>query len=113
MQYETFLCRAFGLIKGENVPRYGDPASIADTDNYRPDYIDSVKAGVAYSMEIFNHKIENIHELEDNELERIRGFTHKVIVASSIQDITNLINDYVDSVERKYVPRMDGVNTLK
>ena len=114
MKYETFLRRAFGLGKGNMIDRWGDPASLANTDNFTDSNINSVKAGVAYAIEIFNQEIINNVKIEDDkEFERIESFTGKIISATSIQDVSTLIKNYVDSVELKYFDAKDGVKKLK
>lgn len=51
MNYETLLRTAFGFAEdGRMLGRWGDPARIANTDQFSYGNIATVKAGTAYAM---------------------------------------------------------------
>lgn len=112
MGYETFIRRAFSL--GDTlIDRSGDPASLANTDIFSERKIDSVKVAIAYSMEIFNSQVENNCSISDDESDRLEVFIKQIINAASLQDISTILDSYVETVEYKYFTAKDGLETLK
>lgn len=59
MAYEGFIRGAFSIEKRELIDRWGDPASLANTDVYTSATIEQAKAGVAYAMEVYRTYIVN------------------------------------------------------
>ncbi len=87
MTYEGFVRRAFGAGSGTGIiDRWGDPAGLANTDIFNSGRISSVKAAIAYSMEIFNDKIK------ENKGEEITD------------EISQEMDEYVESLERTIEP---------
>jgi hypothetical protein len=115
MSYETFIRRAFSLNERELIERWGDPASLANTDSFTENNISSVKAAVAYGIEIFNGKIlnHNSASMSEAEMIRVESFTGQIINAANLQDLSLIADDYITTVEDKYYDRKDGKETLK
>jgi hypothetical protein len=113
LRYETFIKDAFGYASGGKiVERWGDPAGIANTDNFDDMYINSVKAGVSYSVEIFSNAVINKGTLSDSEVARLENFTKQVIDATNVIDINSIIKDFDNTVIKKYFNISNGKVTL-
>jgi lactam utilization protein B len=110
-KYETFVRRAFSL-RGTLIDRSGDPASLADTDVFSERKIDSVKAAIVYSMEIFNSEVENKCSIPDDESDNLENFIKQIINAANLQEISTILDSYIEKVEDKYFIRKDGLETL-
>ena len=108
LTYEYFVRNAIALKESKSIERYGDPASLADTDNFTEHNINSVKAAVSYSMEAYNTHIINNDGgtiIDDNEQNRISNFTPKVFTANSIAEISELIDTFKTEVIDKHFPK--------
>lgn len=105
MTYETFIRRAFGLKNGNIIERWGDPASLANTDVFSVGKLSSVKAAVAYSMEIFNYEIkERFHEeLSEQQYNQLDAYVDSVINAQTKVEIYESITSYVDEFENSFL----------
>lgn len=113
LRYETFMREAFGYANdGKIVERWGDPAGIANTDNFDDQYLDSVKAGVSYSVEIFSNAVINKGSLSDSEHVRLENFTKQVIDATNVIDINSIIEDFDETVVKKYFDISNGKVSL-
>lgn len=114
MQFETFIRRAFGLKEGQMLERWGDPAALANTDQFSEGNISAVKVGIGYSFEILSTEIFNkVEDIDDSEYKRIEQFTDRVVAAENLKQISEIIKEYVNTVEEKYFQSNDGVMTLK
>ena len=114
LRYESLLREAFGYaLNGEIAERWGDPAGIANTDVFDEMYIEKVKAGAAYAMEIFSNPVMNKKNLSDTEIERLEDFTKRVINADSIDTIDTIIEEFDTTVIQKYYDIQHGKITLK
>lgn len=113
MRYEVLVGSAFGLKDGVFLGRHGDPAALATTDIYSDSNLSRVKACVAYSFEIFRNDIlGKKHDLPDGEQTKIESFTDRAIKVKSIKDMSDLIDEYYESVIDKYYDNNRGVMTL-
>ena len=113
LRYEMFLREAFGYASdGMITARWGDPAGIANTDNFDDVYINSVKAGVSYSVEIFSTAVINKGALLDSEVARLESFTKQVIDANNVLDINSIIEDFDITVIEKYFDISNSKVTL-
>jgi hypothetical protein len=113
MDYEMFVRRAFGLAlkKGGLVGRGEDPAEMADTDRYTDFRVNSLKAAVIYSMEIYSsHLREGLGEKVHEEVD---GFLGKVMNAKAIHEVTPLIRDYQKRVIEQYFSFEKGILKAK
>lgn len=105
MTYEGFVRRAFGAGSGTGIiDRWGDPAGLANTDIFNSGRISSVKAAIAYSMEIFNDKIKENkgEEITDEISQEMDEYVERVINAQDKQEIYELIESYVENIEDRY-----------
>jgi hypothetical protein len=100
-QYESFLRHAFGLHKGSGkcIERRGDPAELADADYFTPDNLDIVKAATAYAMKAY---ISNSRGLLSGFRQSLLDYIPKVICSSTIDEISDLINDFNNVFVKKY-----------
>ncbi len=117
MDYEIFIRTAFGYTtnKGEIINRWDDPAGLATTDIFTLDNIFSVKAATSYCMEIFSHAIINKHgeNINDAEHSRLKDFTKKILNAKDLDTICKLINEYNETVIKKYFDFNNGIINLR
>jgi len=101
--YENFVRQAFGIARGTNdVDRWGDPASLANTDVFDVDYIEKVKAAISYSMAIINNYIleEQGSNLTDASMTAMDDYIKQVINAGNKARIYNLIVDYKNDFDK-------------
>ena len=115
MNYETFLRSAFGYKEEGFLDRCGDPAGIANTDNFSDENIASVKAGTGYAMQILSNAIINKYskDIDYDELDRLESFTKRVIDVTSLVEIDEAIHEFRDSVVNKYFEINEGKMMLK
>ena len=105
LKYEYFIRNAFALKSDKSIDRWGDPASLANTDNYSDLFINSVKVSIGYAMEIYNYDIINdINTTEEEERERIDNFLQRLLSASNINTISPILDEYITTVQDKYYP---------
>ena len=104
LTYEGFIRGAFSINQNHMIDRWGDPASLADTDKFNFGDIEKVKAGAAYAMEIYRvHIINNcdgISDAESNDMDRI---VRDVINAQDKESIYKLIKEFKQKYSDKYV----------
>ena len=113
LRYEMLLRKAFGYTNDGNIlERWGDPAGIANTDNFNDKYVNSVKAGVSYSIEIFSNEVINNVDIPDSEVMRLENFTNQVIEATDLVEINSIIENFDNTVIEKYFEIRDGKITL-
>ncbi|MCL9970362.1 hypothetical protein MX569_07080 [Anoxybacillus kestanbolensis] len=103
LSYENFVRTAFEFYSGKPVDRWGDPASLANTDYYDDDSLSRVKAAVSYSMEIFNNYIREQHCVPVSDYNLMDQILDSVINAQNTAQITALINQYITSLYNKYI----------
>ncbi len=108
MSYELFVRSAFSFSLGKSIGRYGDPASLADADHFRHDNIVGVKIGTGYAMEIFINYLLNNKGFDGEEYERIESFPGRVLAASSLTEISELIDEFRSSVINRYFEVEEG-----
>ena len=116
LKYENLIRRAFGFKKGGRmIERWEDPASLANTDAFRGKNLAAVKVGTGYAMttlvkEIINHRAGT---LPDGERDRLDAFTERVVVAGSLDAVSDLVEEFHNSVEDQYFKWDDGIMSLK
>ena len=117
MKYETLIRRAFGfaLNEGRMLDRWADPASLANTDQFRDKNLAAVKVGAGYAFEILTTSIlNNIGEtLSSDESTRLEEFTERMISAKNLLEADQIITEFVDTVENKYFRFDNGIMLLK
>ena len=105
--YEEILRNAFSYITKNHIDRYGDPAKLADTDMYYLGNIDRVKIGLGYAMEILFSELRE--DVDDNEINRFNGFSHRLIQSQTLNDIEAIMNDFNTTVFQIYYNMEKGV----
>ena len=114
MNYERFVRIAFGFgTTGKTLNRCGDPAGVANTDCFSDSNIATVKVATGYAMEIMINAVLNHVSVSDAEMMRLEEFTKKVVDASDLPTIDELITDFRKTVINKYFSISDGCITLK
>ncbi|HKJ34260.1 MAG TPA: hypothetical protein VKA34_20705 [Balneolales bacterium] len=113
LNYEHFIRMAFSHALNKEVDRYGDPASLANTDLFTQDNICEVKAGLAYAMHIYSNEIQISKELSEKEYQRIDNFICRIINASSLKEIHDIKVEFETTVIDNYYTINDGKRTLK
>ena len=112
--YETFLRNIWSLHRGREVGRHGDPAQLADTDSFSERNIAAVKAAIAYAMESVRVKVVNEVVINsDAEHRRLESFVPRVIGAASLSDLTDLMNEFSETVIDRYCVMQQGIMRLK
>jgi hypothetical protein len=89
MTYEFFIRNAF------NVGRDGDPAGLADADWFKVRTLDKAKAGIIYSMVMYNNRLRN---MECDVYDNIEGYIGRIIRSNDLDEIINLINKYTELI---------------
>lgn len=103
MTYECFIRGAFSINKDNLIDRWGDPAGIANTDEFDAGNINTIKAGISYSMEIYRHEIYEKNQISDNEYDGMDRIINDVLSATDKITIFNLIEDFNKKYVHKYV----------
>lgn len=101
LSYEHFVRRAFEFALNREIDRWGDPATLANTDYFSNDLINRVKSAVGYSMEIFNAHIRE-QEVSDSDYTLMDQLLDQVISATNVTDISVVINQYKTAFFEKY-----------
>ncbi|MDA2236367.1 hypothetical protein CN952_06015 [Bacillus cereus] len=104
LRYETFIRRAFGAQDGEMLERWGDPAKMANTDYFSDHHFNEVKATTGYAMLTFNAYIQQNTDVNPQDSQRMNSIVSDVINASDLTAIATLIDEYVNNIERVYIP---------
>jgi|GEM_PF-3140073 len=118
-RYEEFVRYAAAYVQGESVGRYGDPARLARADYFRDqDYLPEAIIGAGWACRILIHPVneETLSETSEenyNESERLNGFLDRIVNAQSLQELGNHLDDFLESVLKKYYDFKDGVPVLK
>lgn len=102
MEYANYYER---LVKGAFVYKlgmYDDPAGLAKSGCYTEDKIDEVKCAAAYSVKILNNGIAQNHSIAEGELQRLESYIKNIINSNELDEVGELISEYVDSVKSKY-----------
>lgn len=110
MNYEMFIRTAFQLANGQRVGRFEDPAAFADTDTFSAGNLAAVKAGVAYSMGIYQN---NIKERNADIIDACDKFIADVVSAADLKTISGLIKGFNNTIVETCFDREDGVLTAK
>lgn len=117
LRYETLIRRAFGYAQqeGRMIDRWGDPASLANTDAFRPSKLAAVKVGAGYAMEILITAIINrkAGNLPEGESDRLNSFTSRMVAAATIEEVSALIQEFKETVEELYFQWNDGIMSLQ
>ncbi|MGI1801832.1 hypothetical protein ACRPLQ_25445 [Priestia sp. TRN 1309] len=103
LRYENFVRAAFSFALKTPIERWGDPATLANTDYYDDDYLPRVKAAVSYSMEIFNGEIRERPNLPEEDYDLMDEILASVIHAPNTEVLTSLINRYKEELYQKYI----------
>ncbi|MGD1007869.1 MAG: hypothetical protein ABR980_11645 [Ignavibacteriaceae bacterium] len=113
LKYETLVRSAFGY-PGKKVERSGDPAQMADTATYSLGDLTRIKIATGYSMEIFTTAIKNNKsEVLQKEKKRLDKFANRILKAKNLEEISNLIEEFNNTVINYYYEFNDGIMTLK
>lgn len=114
MQYETLIRRAFGFKAGRMLDRWGDPASLANTDQFMESNLPAVKVGAGYAFEILTNEIINRKHgsLGAEEMDRLEGFTERIVKATNLLEVSEIIDEFTKTVEDEYFRFEDGTMTL-
>lgn len=102
LEYENFVREAFERQSGKPVGRWGDPATLANTDYLTNDLLPRVKAAVAYSMEIFSSEIRE-GKVSDADYELTDKLLNEVLIAADTIRISQLIKEYKAAFFKKYL----------
>lgn len=102
MKYETFIRGAFSIYSDNLIGRCEDPARIANADVFSVDNINTIKAGISYSMIIYKHEICEKNQISDSEYNDMDRIISDVINAPDKVTIFNLIKQF-DKYVSKYV----------
>jgi len=98
LTYESFVRDAFSLETKKDVGRWGDPANLANTDVFDAGYLSKIKAGVSYSMCIFNSHITEYSNVPDDQYdelhEKMDVVLERVLSASEPLEVYDLIIKY-------------------
>jgi len=116
INFETLVRRAFGYITtGRMVDRWGDPAQLANTDQFREENLAAVKVGAGYAIEIFTNEILNKkgETLSGQEYSRLEQFTNKIVSAKDLKEVSLIVDEFEKTVEKRYFRFDDGVMSLK
>jgi hypothetical protein len=102
LTYENFIRDAFSMATGKEVGRWGDPASLANTDVFDVGELHLVKAGISYSMLIFNSILRNDYSdhpiVRDSvNYNRQDSIVQDVLNAPNKMSIYSLINEYTET----------------
>ncbi|HJF35084.1 MAG TPA: hypothetical protein K8U79_03555 [Clostridium perfringens] len=95
LKYEHFVRNAFG-----EVDRGGDLAGLAEADIFRmsyndKQYLNKVKAALAYSISIYNNKFSNYKRLNDPvDYVKMEEFLEQALSIKDTQEAINLIDRY-------------------
>ncbi|EPF11111.1 hypothetical protein ICA_02798 [Bacillus cereus BAG1O-3] len=104
-RYETFIRRAFSTQVRGILDRWGDPAEMADAAHFSNNYFDEVKVTTGYAMLTYNVYIKkNVEGITLQDLQRMSSIVTDVINATDLTAIAALIDEYVNNVERRYLP---------
>lgn len=114
LDYEHFVCNAFATKQRQAVGRYGDPATLADTDVFITSNLSRVKAATIYAMEIYRTEVQNSGHITDPvEDARLDAFADSIISATSLAAISTKIKEFEQTVIGKYYVLVDGFYTLR
>lgn len=103
LRYENFVRSAFEFALGRPIERWGDPATLANTDYFEDFMLSRVKAAVTYSMEIFNADIRERQNLPEADYDMMDQILDAVIRAQNTATIDDLIQRYLTNIHRKYI----------
>ena len=103
--YEDFLRDAFGVPTGTSVDRWGDPARVANTDNFNEDSLNIVKAATVYAMTIYRNHVK---KTTDADRSRVAKSISDVMDSSKLADISTCIADFERLFVNKYYKKSDG-----
>ena len=104
LKYEYFIRDAFALGSDKSIDRWGDQACLANANNYSDLFINSVKVAIGYAMEIYNYDIMNDMNTTEKERERINNLLQRLLLASNINEITPILDEYITTVRDRYYP---------
>ena len=114
MLYEKFIKLAFKLGTGKSISRWGDPARLANTDTFSSGNLYEVKAGTAYSMQIFIAKLDRNLIKDDEARNQIELHLRLVIDAETVHAISEAIKRFWRNViDHYYDIENDGGIKLK
>ena len=102
MNYEMLLRKAFEFSLDIVIGRAGDPAQLADANHFRNDNLELVKIGTGYAMEIYVNDILYKKIVDEQEYDRIEIFPASVVKATSLNEISDLIEEFNFSVIDAY-----------
>lgn len=111
MNYEMLIREAFALANNCPCERFGDPASLANTDVFDNHTIIIAKSAAVYAVAIFNNEIFSAHK-EEAEHGRISEFIERIGRVEDITALANAIDDYKNSVLKIYFKYVDGIPVL-
>lgn len=113
LEYEQFLRLAFGIEQRKILSRYDDPAGVANAAEFSPDNLEVVKASVAYAMMVYRKTISKKADIQQSDNTRISNYVIKVVNAECLDDISDLITGFNESIVNRYFKIEDGFIDLK
>jgi hypothetical protein len=115
-KYENFLRDAFSYKSGFVIGRGEDPYELADTDMFCTEKIPEIKRVCAEASEIFLKSIFERYsekDLGENEYCYVKTFPKKFIAASSLDEISSLIDEFRKEIFHKFFVQKKGIISLK
>lgn len=113
LEYEHFLRNAFEHALDQNIGRGGDPAGLAEAGIYNTGDLPRLKSGTTYAIEIYHTELVNSGKLKsDSEHDRLDDFARRVDAATSVDDISVIIEDFTNTVLDRYYKAASGKRTL-
>ncbi|WP_317955433.1 hypothetical protein [Paenibacillus chitinolyticus] len=101
LEYENFIRRAFAIVTGQFVERYGDPAQLANTDVFSAGPLYQVKAAISYSMcmlraHIINEYNDHPSLRDETAYDRLDSIIEEVLNAPNKESVFVLIQEFKD-----------------
>lgn len=106
-EYEYLLRDAFGLAlnEGEPIGRYGDPAKLADSDQYNQKGLDRAKVGVAYAIETILAVYDKFVSEDESYLSQLK---ERLFAVKMIEELDSIIEEVKVNVLEKYFKIENG-----
>lgn len=112
MGYELLIRGAFKYKLGNDIGRGGDPGGLADADCFSDNTLVIAKIGVAYAFSIYINDVINKCDVIDDENARLDGFLERVLDINSIDGLSDIIDEFMNTVFDRYYTQSDGIVSL-